>query len=70
MTASEPTASVDTDTLKGTPMSTDPRSDAPEPTDPLDQLEPETVEDLDADAEADDIAGGTGNAWTALCNGN
>ncbi len=51
-------------------MSTDPRSDAPEPTDPLDQLEPETVEDLDADAEADDIAGGTGNVFTALCNGN
>ncbi len=39
-------------------MSTDPRSDAPEPTDPLDQLEPETVEDLDADDDATDVHGG------------
>ena len=39
--------------------------DTPVP-DPIDDLEPETIEDL----EADDIAGGSGNVWTAMCAGN
>ncbi len=48
-------------------MSTDPRPDGPEPTDALDQLDAETVEDLDADEDATDVHGGpamtTGNCF-------
>ena len=37
---------------------TDHTNNGPEPTDALDQLEPETVEDLDADEDATDVHGG------------
>ncbi len=44
------------------------RQDTPDP-DPLDALDSETIEDLDADDAADDVAGGW-DFTTTTCFGN